>query len=239
MALEWHQAVVRNIQQATATTRLYELELLGLSDFDFKPGQFITLDLPIHEKRNKRWRSYSIASAPNGTNRIELAISYLEGGLASAYIFDKVEVGTELSYRGPLGVFVLPEKIEHDLFLICTGTGVAPFRSMVQHLANHPQPHKNIHLIFGTRTTKDLLYTEELRLLQEKVPQFTYWPILSREAYEGRQGYVHAVYESLMQVPKPEARFMLCGWRVMIDEARERLAAMGYDRKQIHQELYG
>ena len=62
MAFEWKEAIIVNIIDETPTTKRFFFEVKDGSIFDFTPGQFITLDLPIHEKRNKRWRSYSIAS---------------------------------------------------------------------------------------------------------------------------------------------------------------------------------
>jgi ferredoxin-NADP reductase len=122
-----------------------------LLEFPFKPGQFVTLDLPIHEQRNKRWRSYSIASMPDESNVIELVIVYVENGLASKYIFDEIKEGSELTLRGPQGVFVLPEQLNKDIYLICTGTGIAPFRSMLQYINQHSLPHKRLYLLYGTR----------------------------------------------------------------------------------------
>src|SRR5580704_6161059 len=129
MVPQWQTGIVKRIEQATHNTRRYWVELPETPDFTFKPGQFVTLDLPIDERRNKRWRSYSIASVPGNNNIIELVIVHLEGGVASRYIFDEIKEGSELILRGPQGVFVLPETNEKDIFLICTGTGIAPFRS--------------------------------------------------------------------------------------------------------------
>jgi len=81
------------IENETSQTRRFWIELPSLSSFDFKPGQFITLDLPIHEKPNKRVRSYSIASWPDGTNVIELVIVLLEDGAGTHYLFNEVSVG--------------------------------------------------------------------------------------------------------------------------------------------------
>jgi CDP-4-dehydro-6-deoxyglucose reductase len=64
------------------------------------------------------------------------------------YLFDEVAVGSELILRGPQGVFTLHQPIEKDLYLICTGTGIAPFRSMVNYLHLHQGAYQNIHLIF-------------------------------------------------------------------------------------------
>jgi CDP-4-dehydro-6-deoxyglucose reductase len=61
---------------------------------------------------------------------------------------------------------------------------------------------------------------------------------LSREEWEGRTGYVHPIYEELC-AGRQEANFFLCGWKAMIDETKKRIMEMGYDKKAIHQELYG
>lgn len=241
MLEQWYTGVVTKIVNETHNTRRFWIRVPEKATFDFKPGQFITLDLPIHEKKNKRWRSYSIASHPNGSNEIELVIVLLEGGAGSTYLFTEVTEGSELLLQGPLGKFTLPDQMEKDLFLICTGTGIAPFRSMIHHLKLHDIPHPNIYLISGSRKEGDLLYKAEMMQLQQEMPGFQYIPTLSREedtSWAGRKGYVHAVYEELLADKRP-AHFYLCGWKAMIDEARQRIQAMGYDRHDVHLELYG
>ena len=235
----WRTGKVIRIENETYNTRRYWIEIPELNSFDFIPGQFVTLDLPIHEKPNKRWRSYSIASWPDGSNVFELLIVLLEDGLGTPWLFKNVVVGSELILRGPQGVFTLDdENYQKDLFLICTGTGIAPFRSMAQHIQLHNITHENIYVLFGCRTQKDLLYFDELKQLETELTQFHYVPTLSREQWEGKTGYVHALYEELCNNRQP-ASFFLCGWKAMIDEAKQKIQALGYDRKSIHQELYG
>jgi CDP-4-dehydro-6-deoxyglucose reductase len=234
----WRTGKVIRIENITHNTKRFWIQVPELERFDFVPGQFVTLDLPIHEKVNKRWRSYSIASWPDGTNVFELVIVLTPGGTGTKYLFHEISPGSEIIFRGAQGVFVLPEEIDRDLFLISTGTGIAPFRSMVQHLRLHPRAHKNIYLIFGSRTREDLLYYDELVALQEKLTGFHYFPTLSRAEWEGRKGYVHAIYEELCH-DKRAASFYLCGWKNMIDEAKKRIVELGYERKDVHQEVYG
>ena len=239
MALQpWRTGKVIRIENETDDTRRFWIEVPELSSFDFIPGQFVTFDLPIHEKPNKRWRSYSIASWPDGTNVFELIIVLDKQGAGTPYLFEQVGIGSEISFRGPQGVFTLKESLDNDVFMICTGTGIAPFRSMIHHIRDHHIPHKNIKLIFGCRTQSTLLYYEEMKKLQEDIPGFQYIPTLSREEWEGRSGYVHPIYEALCMERNP-ANFFLCGWKGMIDEARKRILDMGYDKKQIHVEIYG
>ncbi len=240
MALQpWRTGKVINIIQETYNTRRFVIQVPELEKFDFIPGQFITFDLPIADKPNKRVRSYSIASWPDGTNIFELVIVLLEGGLGTTYLFNKVDIGTELTLRGPQGVFTLDDDdLQKDLVMICTGTGIAPFRSMAHHIKNHNIPHKNIYLIYGTRKQIDLLYYEEMKKLDKEMENFHYIPTLSREQWEGRTGYVHPIYEEICANKQPVS-FLLCGWKNMLDEAKQRILALGYDKKSIHLESYG
>lgn len=245
--LTWHNATIIDIKNETPTTKRFFFKIADLQVFNFKPGQFITMDLPIHEKKNKRWRSYSIASAPNNTNIFELIIVYLEGGAGTNFLFNQTQIGDTIVLRGPAGVFTLPDTIEKDLYFICTGTGIAPFRAMIHHCLNHHIPFKNIHLIFGCRKKGDVLYQQEFFDLMQKHPNIYYHPCLSREDEVPQgfyKGYVHQVYQNLLSPAgesnvSPKAAFYICGWKNMIDEARKNLTELGFTKHDIHFELYG
>jgi len=251
MIQPWQTGKVIRIENATEFTRRFWIELVSGEPFDFTPGQFVTLDLPIHEKPSKRWRSYSIASWPDKSPVIELVIVLLEGGAGTTYLFEQVKVGSELTLRGPQGSFTLPDPLDNDLFLICTGTGIAPFRSMVHDILNHNIPHQDIYLIFGCRLFGDALYRKEMEDLEMQLPGFHYMPTFSREqpGHLIRTGYVHAVYQEICRKKKSAlapgsatvqpALFYLCGWKNMIDDAKKNIVELGYDRKAIHLELYG
>ncbi|MFK7806558.1 MAG: ferredoxin--NADP reductase [Saprospiraceae bacterium] len=238
---KWYDSKVIKIENQSPTTKRFWVEVPELESIDFQAGQFVTMDLPISEKRRNRWRSYSIANDPNGTNVLEFCIVYLKGGLATEYLFNEIKVGSTIKFKGPSGGFVLKEPVERDLVLICTGTGVAPFRSMILDIFNNEKTHQNIHLIFGTREEEGILYRDEFELLEEKMPNFKYSVALSRaEDWQGYKGYVHKVYEEYYKEVDPNRHFYLCGWSNMIDEAVEKLILeMGYDKSQVHYELYG
>lgn len=241
MALpEWTTGEFVKIVEETPNVKRFFIKVTNVENFEFKSGQFVTFDLPIHEQKNKRWRSYSIASAPDGTNIFELVIVLVVDGAGTPYLW-KQNVGDQVTMRGPVGVFTLPEPVENDVCFICTGTGIAPFRSMIEDTYNKKKSFKNFYLIFGTRVMEDILYRKEMELLEQKMPNFHFLPTLSRETREewkGKKGYVHPVYEEIFADKRP-ANFYLCGWRNMIDEAKERILKMGYDRKDIHVEIYG
>jgi CDP-4-dehydro-6-deoxyglucose reductase len=244
----WRTGTVIRIEDETYNTKRFFIQVNDMESFDFIAGQFVTLDLPIEGQNNKRWRSYSIASWPDGTNVFELLIVFLERGLGTTYLFKEVTIGTQLTLRGPQGFFTLPEHIEKDLFFICTGTGIAPFRSMLNDIYLRNLSHQKLYLIYGCRTKADLLYFDEMKALEEKISDFKFIPTLSREKWDEGAGYVHQFYQDICKDNNAmceelddlhPASFYLCGWKAMLDDARKNIAELGYDRKSIHFELYG
>ena len=113
-------------------------------------------------------------------------------------------------------------------------------RAMIVDILNKKIPHKNIHLVFGTRYISDLCYPKELNDLAIREKSFHFYPTLSREKSEewkGHKGYVHNIYQELFN-DKKDAFFYICGWKNMIFQARDTLLEMGYDRKSIKFELF-
>jgi len=238
----WNIATVTAIEQQSSTTRRFFLETE--IPMQFTAGQFIILDLPISDKRQKRWRSYSIANAPQveGNKILELCIvraANSAGG--SEYLFNEVKVGTQINFKNPDGGFTLKHDLQTvDTVLICTGTGVAPFRSMIQNIVEEKKKFKKIHLIFGARTAADILYFDEFKNLKATDARFSYDVCLSREKTDfAKQGYVHSIIDAEYKTFRPDVSFYLCGWQNMIDDAVEKLLSFGYQRHQIHYELYG
>ncbi len=237
MAYSYYKSTVYKIVQETDLVRRFFFKVPDEIEFNFKAGQFIMLNLPIESKFTNR--SYSIASAPNNENTFELAIVLNPSGLGTPYLWGKVKVGSEIETSKTLGKFIITEPIENDIAMICTGTGIAPLRSMVHHILENQISHKKIYMIFGNRFEKDIIYRKEMEELEHIHPSFEFIPVLSRdnEGWKGKSGYVHAVYEEIFQ-DKRSATFYMCGWRDMLVDARERLEKMGYDKKQIRFESY-
>jgi len=237
MAYQFFDCKVVDVIDESDVVKRYFIRFPDDISFSFKAGQFVMLDLPIPSKVTNR--AYSIASSPSDDNTFELAIVINPDGIGTPYIFNHVKAGTVIKCTKALGKFGLPESIESDLCFVCTGTGIAPLRSMARYMFEKNIPHKNIYLVFGNRWMKDILYRKEMEELAEKHPGFKFIPVLSRDNpdWKGKKGYVHPVYEELFS-DKRSALFYVCGWPAMIKEARQRIEAMGYDRKQIRFELY-
>ncbi len=230
----FYNGTVTKIINESPTVKRYFITIEGVEAFDFLPGQFVMLDLPIQHEFTTR--SYSIASAPKD-NEIELCVVLKEDGQGTPYLFKNIKVGSKLKVSEPQGRFYLKQPIETDLCLIATGTGVAPLRSMLNSIFNNNIPHKNLYLIFGNRTEREILYRKEFEELEKQYPEFKFLPTLSREEWSGAKGYVHPIYQRLFNGSQPVV-FYICGWSSMVKEAKNNLKAMGYRRKQINFELY-
>lgn len=239
-------AILTDIIKETKNNWRFVFENPLYEELNYIPGQLVQLGIPWDE----RWgsggpiltRNYSVSSWPNGTNKFELIVTNLIGGKMCDYLFNNAKIGDEVMYRGPMGVFTLPEDLtEREIFFICTGSGISPFRSMINHIYENKIPHKGIKLFFGTRKEEDLVYREELETIAKNLPTFEYIPTLSREQKEGiKEGYVHAHYLPWVDILDEKPLVYFCGWGGMISQGRFELAKKGFEMsKDIRVEIFG
>lgn len=213
--------------------RHFVFEAPDVEQLPFQAGQFVTFSEQVNGK--KILRPYSIASAPEGGNRFELCLNRVNEGLLSPILFD-LRPGDTMDISAPMGFFTLRNPGREAVF-VATGTGVAPFRSILHaHLPEQKQP---MTLIFGTRYEHGLTYREEFEELQRRHPNFRFLPVLSRPdaSWTGRSGHVQP---HMLEVigDRRDLDVYLCGLKLMVDDARGMLKDLGFDRKQIIFEKY-
>src|SRR5882757_10013022 len=167
----------------SAQTKHLEFEVPAVPRFGFVAGQWLSFktNKPDGEEIT---RAYSIASSPGEDNRLALCLNRVQDGFMSNFLCDMQE-GQEISCQGPFGDFILRPPMRDTVF-IATGTGIAPFRSMLHWLLADPVRHqdKQLSLLFGNRTDKDIYYHEEFLDLAGRHPNFSYLPTLSGGAPE-------------------------------------------------------
>jgi CDP-4-dehydro-6-deoxyglucose reductase len=228
------QAKLIGSREIAPDVRHFEFEALGVERLDFVPGQFTSFVDTIEGKEITR--AYSMASAPSGTNRFELCLNRVDHGHLSPRLFD-MKPGDRIEMRQPLGMFVLRQQAPRDTIFIATGTGVAPFRSMLQAHLKASSP--TFTLLFGVRYESHMLYREEFEEMERTHSNFRFWPTLTRPdpEWKGRQGRVQAhLAEAIGE--RRNVDFYLCWLKEMVDETRGILKSQGFDRKQIFYEKY-
>ncbi len=135
---------------------IMDAETLVPSDekFEYQPGQFLSLKFT-----DTAWRAYSMASNPD-EEFIEFVIKHVEGGTASD-VFWKTNIGNTFEFKGPFGELQLSENDDAHLVFCATGTGIAPFRSMILEEVKKESPRK-MTLLYGGRNAKDISYLDEM-----------------------------------------------------------------------------
>jgi ferredoxin-NADP reductase len=219
------------------STKHFAWEVEEAHQFDFEPGQFVSM-LARHDGREIT-RAYSIASPPRGNNTFDLCLNRVPDGFFSNWLCDLRE-GDEVRFHGPHGYFTLQQPVRDSIF-VATGTGIAPIRGMIQWLLADPARHEDHHftLIFGTRYQQDLYYDEEFRRLEREHKNFLYLPTLSRpdDDWKGNRGYVQEFVAKIV-AERTDMDAYICGLRDMVTANRELLKKLGWDRKSIHYERF-
>lgn len=199
----------------------------------FVPGQFVSFVADVGGRQITR--AYSIASPPDG-NRFDLCLNLVQDGLFSPVLFGMAP-GDEVEYKGPYGVFVFRNP-PNDSILVATGTGITPFRSMLQERLPHER-EKHYTLVFGARHEHGLLYKDEFEELSRRYSNFKFLPTLTRphEGWTGHQGRIHGHVAAQLD-DRTDVDVYICGLAEMVDELRTALKARGLDRKRIISEKY-
>jgi CDP-4-dehydro-6-deoxyglucose reductase len=209
--------------------------VFGSTDWNaaFVPGQFVSLTRQIGD--DEITRAYSIASPPDG-GEFALCANYVPEGRFTPFLFG-MRPGDEVDFKGPYGAFILRRPLS-DSILVATGTGIAPFRSMLLATLRQ-QPEQRFTLIFGVRHEEGLLYHAEFAALAGEYPNFDYRPTLTRPnaLWQGLTGRVHSHALGALG-ERRDVDVYVCGLREMVDELRANLKALGLDRKRIIYEKY-
>lgn len=226
--------------QLSENTLQLDFEFDGDSgkDFSFVAGQFVQFLIDTGEKVQKR--SYSIACSPEAfeqTGRLEIALSFVEEGLATQ-LFQQAEPGLNLQMTGAFGVLTLPKDFSGQLVLAGTGTGIAPYRSMLPQLSQLAAQGVPVRVLMGVRHRNNLIYQQDFSA--EK--SIDYRVCLSRENDTDEnqkefKGYVQNQFAQLNLSPEQDLVY-LCGNPGMIDSAAAELKEMGFPPKQVKREKY-
>ena len=232
---EKFQSEVINIIQLTNNVKHFTISVP--KDFNFIPGQYISIIKDNPNDGIKLRRPYSIVSKVNSNihyNSIDLCIKILENGNITL-ILNKLKKGDKIECLGPLGNFNISEdSLSKNIIFISTGVGIAPFMSMIPFILEKSDKKNKITLITGYKTNKDVLYEKELNSLEKTHTNFKYYKILS-ESDTGNGGRVQKLVEEHFD---KNADYYICGLKDMISSVRLLIIKKGVLGKNIYSEKY-
>jgi len=224
-----YKAKVIEKQQLTKTVYLAKYQLLSPDTINFIAGQtmMITVAPGI-------FRAMSIASPPQEKTIITSVQDTAPGGPGSKWM-TALKVGDDLELMAPLGRFVVDHDSPRKKVFVATGTGIAPFRSMLFDETDLRIPNEPISFYWGLRHKEDMYLFEEITIIDKLRDNLVFYFTLSQppeNEWDGLKGHVTGLVMSY-EKDLINCDYYLCGNKKMILEMQEKLTAIGVPKDQL------
>ncbi|MEJ5363414.1 MAG: iron-sulfur cluster-binding domain-containing protein [Spirochaetota bacterium] len=202
----------------------------------FQAGQYISVVVETNGIRTSR--PYSISSSPDEIAYYDITVRRVEGGLVSNYLLDSITIGDSLQISGPAGNFYHNPIIHSKkLVYIAGGSGVTPFKSMIQHAINTGS-EKEIWLIYGSKNADELIFNDYFSKVASKYSFFHYIPVLE-EGTGAYKGYITAKIIKEVVGDSSDKTFFACGPQALYEHLLKELQLLKLKPKQLRMEMYG
>lgn len=224
----WQSAMVVDIKTETQRAKTFRLALAHPSPHLAGQHYIVRLTAPDGYTAS---RSYSVASAPDGSNAIDLTVERLIDGEVSSFLHDEVVIGDELEVRGPIGGFFV-WKADSPALLVGGGSGVVPLMAMLR-LARKTATSDLVRLVVSVRSPDELLYAGELQGPETSI-------VYTRTApptYARGPGRV--TREDLAPLITPDQTVYVCGSAGFADTASHLAVELGVPVHRVRVERFG
>lgn len=232
---------VLNCYDETPDTKTFRLGRINDPVFTFLPGQYIALSIVIQGQEYKRF--YSLSSSPSRPKNIEITVKRVSnGGIVSNWLNDSLKVGDTVNIKGPFGKFSCINNAPQKILFLAAGSGIVPIMSMLRWLTDTNAP-VNIRLLLSFRTSDDIIFREELKLMAARHKNVDINITLTTDAIERYQwsGLTGHVNEKMLAERIPdltERSVYLCGPEAFMAECRKQLLALNLPPEKIFSESF-
>jgi benzoate/toluate 1,2-dioxygenase reductase subunit len=224
-----HEGTIAAVEQLSESTIGLSVDLPD--SIGFLPGQYVNVGIP----GTALTRAYSFSSPPGGA-RASFVVRNVPGGRMSSFLTGDARPGQQIQMTGPFGSFYLRPVVRPTL-LLAGGTGIAPFLSMLEKLAEEGSDHP-VRMVFGVTNDHDLVAIEQLDALSRRLPAFEYRTcVASPDSAHGRKGYVTSHIDAEW-LNDGDADVYLCGPVPMVEAVRGWLEASGTPPRNFHYEKF-
>lgn len=219
------------------TPTLFSFTMTRPSHFKFTAGQFARIGLKVGDELVVR--AYSVVSSPFDETLEFFSIVVPDGAFTSN--LQHLKVGDELYLEKiPYGYLTLAryqQPLPHDLWLLATGTGLAPFLSMLQDFETWSN-YQKINLVYSVRTAAELAYVDRIQEIAETFGEghsgFKFIPIITRDPSASLHERLPVLIENGelekvagLELSPASSHVMLCGNPQMVDDTKEALKCRG------------
>jgi ferredoxin-NADP reductase len=235
--LTWQIADVVDVVAETPSVKTIAFDVRGWSGH--RAGQHVDVRLTAEDGYQAQ-RSYSIASAPDGS-RLELTVVRIDDGEVSPYLTDELRPGDQIELRGPVGGYFVWEPPQGGpLLLVAGGSGVVPLMAMIR-LRAAVGSDAEMRLLLSSRSWDDVIYRGELERLSGN--GLTVVHALTGSQPPGWTGYACRVdAEMLAEVgpsPADRPRVYVCGPTPFVEAVAEALVQLGHEPQCVKTERFG
>ncbi len=235
--LTWQPAEVVGVVAETPRVKTIAFDVRGWPGH--RAGQHVDIRLTAEDGYQTE-RSYSIASAPDGT-RVELTVERLDEGEVSPYLTDVLEPGDQIELRGPVGGYFVWEPPQGGpLLLVAGGSGIVPLMAMIRARAAAGSD-ADTRLLFSSRGWEDIIYRDELE--RSNSNDLTVVHTLTRSQPPGWTGYARRVDAGMLAevgpTPAERPHVYVCGPTSFVEAVAEALVQLGHAPRAIKTERFG
>lgn len=221
------------VNKSELNAEVVELQFETEGKYDFEPGQFINIKVEDGEKF-PCFRAYSVACTPDENNLI-ICIKLVKEGRGSNWL-NSIKKGDSIEFIGPTGNFLFQNN-KKESFFIATGTGVAPFKCMIEEELKKGSKSP-FTLLFGVRNEEKIFYKEIFEKMAKNHDNFKFYLTLSRPSddWKGLKGRVTHQLENFDI--KKDSNYYICGLKAMTDQVFQILRDSGIAETNIFLEKY-
>jgi stachydrine N-demethylase, reductase component len=207
--------------------------------FNFDPGQFITLELPV--RGGPIYRTYTISSSPSRPTSLTVTVKAQADSIGTRWMLDKLRPGMRLRAIGPAGSFSIAQYPADKYLFISAGSGITPMMSMATHLYDSGRD-PDIVFVNCARRPSEIIFRERLEHIASRVTGIDLnWVVEETDRYKpwtGYRGVFNQLMLGLMAQDYLDREVFCCGPEPFMQAVREALAGLGYDMSRYHQESF-
>lgn len=227
-------AFVNAIEQVAQDVVHLTLELAEGDWLEFKPGQYVRLNVPGTDA----WRAYSPSSTTQTLPRLEFFMRLIDQGAMSTWLSRECQVDDVVELEGPFGHFFLREPCRNPHIFIAGGTGLAPVLAMLGTIRRQGGVKPPLLVSFGCRSEASLFGISELELFAQWLPRLSV-----RTSVEDRASATLNFGTALSALnandfAHPESVVYVCGPPAMVEAVRTRLDGWGVDPSRVYCEFF-
>ena len=207
--------------------------------FDYRAGQFVTLELPVNG--GPLSRTYTLSSSPSRPLTISVTVKAQPDSIGSRWMLDNLRPGMRIKAYGPSGVFTLPETPKGKYLFIGAGSGITPMMSMATYLYDYGD-EPDARVIACAQRPSDLIFRERLEHMASRVDGLRLSFLVEEEdpraVWTGYQGRFNQLMIGLIAPDYLERDVYCCGPEPFMQVVRDSLNALGFDMDRYHQESF-